>query len=694
MIEASFVIGGIGVVIVTAVTLLVVRALRQAQRKAGLRRRREVETRSDEVLRRGEQEACVELPHQPGVESEAHSVAEQEAQRQADEATRRMEEESRLTTEAESQRRTEERLRREADEAACRRAEEEARVATKAEARRKDEENARAAAQQEAARLAEAKARVEALLAKLAAKAEARRRAEEESRHAAEEESRRRAEKETRLADEAEVRRKAEEEARVDAEEKTLRDADERFPRKYRPVGRVAAMPETLQAPGSTSERETRYRALPIDVRLVFEHAGFCRVSLLPRRILGMPVELAVSGSGDPPEFLTLQEDWYQDVLLPNTEHLLREGVEWAGVLSTGQQVRWSLSGREIYVLARHEELSGFVNAPRLILGEEQVVLCTAERLVDVRSAIALTGSPEPVLLGSDSGVPEGWIGIRGVVPHASIAPSPDGDILDALRPLAEVEIALEGGIRIERQTWLSGFPPRVRLRGDVGTIGAVVIDGCAATLNHEGGYLVPGWDSIGDHNVWCTSGSRTYAIREGVENWEPWDAYKWSLGEPAADEIAPRPAVCGVLARPPRLARTDGRAIVVPASNPVLIGATPGEIEFCAPRRDVRAGQCVGFPWFEPVWAIPTDTLHCDKRFARILWIGTPRLVTANEQRPNVCTAERKRRDHVPGVQAWCSAIRMAGRKGLQIEPQQSDLTDLWKAYKKRAKTLWRRKR
>ncbi len=555
------------------------------------------------------------------------------------------------------------------------------------EAQRKAEEEARLAVVQESQRRAEE---------------EARRRAEEEARLAAEQEDRRRADEEAGLKAEAQCR--AEEEARLAAEEEQARidvqedvrptgdEGPRRAPRQYRLMARVPAGP---RGPASApAEREARDRAMPIEVRLVFEKAGFCRVSLLPRRGPGLPVELAMTGSGDPPELLALQDEWYQDVVLPNLGRLLREGIEWAGSLPEGRQIRSSLSGRELHVLARHNELNGFVSATRLILGEEHVVLCVAERLSEVRAAIALTGSPEPVLLDSDSGVPAGWAGLRGVAPCTPIAPSPAADILDALRPLAEVEIALEGGIRIERQTWLSGFPPTVRLRGDTSVIGAVTIDAREATLSPDGGYVVPGWDSPGEHSVWCTSDSRTYVIRSGAEDWESWDAYTWSLGELGADGAQSRPAICGVLVRPPRVARSDGRAIVVRASNPVLIGAAPGEIEICTPRSDVRAGLCLGFPWFAPIWAIPADALRCDKRTARVLLIGSPQPVAQGEQQPSTRPAERGSRFHrgrSRGAHAWCAAILAAGRKGLQTEPSRAEITDLWKTYKRCAKALWR---
>ncbi|MGH8226839.1 MAG: hypothetical protein ACREU3_02870 [Steroidobacteraceae bacterium] len=433
---------------------------------------------------------------------------------------------------------------------------------------------------------------------------------------------------------------------------------------------------------------------MPIEVRLVFEKAGFCRVSLLPRRAPGMPAEFAVQGSGSPPDLLVLQDEWYQDVMLPDIGRLLREGIDWTGALPGGTTGRLSLSGRGIFVLAQHGELNGFVSTPRLVLGEEHVVLCGAERLPEVRQAIALTGSPEPTELKSDSGIPAGWVGLRGVRPKKPVAPSSGGDILDALRPLPDVKIALTGGIRIDRQAWLSGFPPTIELLGDTTEIGVVTIDGQEATRSAEGTYVAPGWDAIGEHTVWCTSTSRTYAIRNGAEVWEPWDAYAWSLGEPTTRGTQARPSICGVLIRPPRVARADSHPTVVAASNPILIGARPGEIVVCRPRADVRTGLCIGFPWFKPIWAIPADALHCDKDTARVLLIGPPSAVDRGDHESRAHRGggrTARRRALASGSHAWCAAILAAGRKGLQIEPSRVEIADLWKSYRRCAKAVQR---
>ncbi len=702
VVEMFFVIGGIGLAFATAVVVAIVRvqhhraekAREAEQEQAGEIRRRAEEARrafehetqrqAEEARRVEEARVVAEREARRQSEEEARLAVEQEAQRQAEEARRRAEEEARLAAEKEAQCQAEATRR---SEGARRQADEETRLAEKAQlqvekSRRRVEEDGHLAAEQETQ-----------------CQAEERWQAEEEMRAAAPEHASR-----TAPAEIAEALGEPLEASGSDVAVALPQAVSPEFlgapalvprtPRQYRPTARA---PAPLRAPPLPSpERETRERAVPIEVRLVFEKAGFCRVSLLPRRAAGMPAEFAVEGSGSPPELQALQDEWYQDVMLPDIGRLLSEGIDWAGALPGGTAGRLSLSGRGIFVLARHGELNGFVTTPRLVLGEEHVILCVTDRLPDVRAAIALTESPEPTELNSDSGVPDGWVGLRGVRPRKPVAPSPGGDIIDALKPLPDVEIVLNGGIRIDRQTWLSGFPPTVELLGDTSTLGMVTIDGQEAMQSTEGGYIAPGWDSPGEHTVWCTSASLTYSIQSGAEAWEPWDAYVWSLGELTASGTQSRPAICGVLVRPPRVARSDSRPTVVAASNPILIGARPGEVVVCTPRGDVRAGLCVGFPWFEPIWAIPANALHCDKRTARVLLIGPPVAVDRGNQQSSGSDSGRaaRRRSLTWESHAWCEAICAAGRKGLLTEPSRVEIADLWKGYKRYAKVLRRASR
>lgn len=459
--------------------------------------------------------------------------------------------------------------------------------------------------------------------------------------------------------------------------------------RQYRPSLRTPRQRVTPAAPKNEAAQSDR--ALPIEVRVVFETGGFCRVSLLPRRLATLPTQILTSNSGTEIELVALQEDWYQDLILPDTGTLLRHGINWESQLPNCRSVRWSLSGRELYVLAPHDSLSGFVSAPRLILTEQHVVLSVAERASKVLDAIQRTGSPKPEIIGFDSGIPLGWLGFRGVIPSTAVVPSEDGNILDVLCPLPEAEIVLEGGVRIGRSAWLREYPPIIRLRGNDSAI-ELLIDGKEATLDGSGAYVRPGWDLPGEHTIWCISESRSYSICEGLEAWAPWDAYTWSLGDFTSEDQPNQSAICGVLVRPPRSAGIGSRTILLPRSNPILIGAHPGEIAFCRTRAGLRATVAIGFPAFSPVWALPADTLHCDKRDSRIVLLGNPLSAPPELQSDQLLAATKHdRRERAERQRAWCSMILDAGRKGLQTDPSTAPVSGLWKEYKRMAKRIWR---
>jgi hypothetical protein len=442
--------------------------------------------------------------------------------------------------------------------------------------------------------------------------------------------------------------------------------------------------------------QRTRERAQGVDVRIVFDRSGDCRLSLLPKRAAGMPEQLVVSGSGNPPELVALQDEWYQDVSVEEPGRLLQEGVTWSGELCDGRRARWSMGGRAIYVFARHQKLSGFVSTPRLVLGEEQAVLCLCERLGEVREAIRLTGSPEPLILDAGCGSPAGWVCLRGATPQNPVPPREESDILNALCPLADIEIVLDGGIRIERQVWLAGYAPRVRVHGDVKMASPVTIDSAPATQDDQGGYTVAGCDLPGLHTVRCGSTSKNYEIREALEAWDAWDSYTWSMGEQNATVAGNHPAVCGVLVLPPGEVTEQRRVVLVPASHRVLLGTVPGQIQICSKRGDIPLGKCMVFPEFDPVWALPVDVFRCDKRTTRVLLIGEPGTVTPGGMLPNAEKEQTSRGAPTSRrqVQAWCAAICSAARKGLETEPGEDEISLLWQQYKRFARSLQRRTR
>ena len=163
-------------------------------------------------------------------------------------------------------------------------------------------------------------------------------------------------------------------------------------------------------------------------------------------------------------ELLALQDQWYQDVAPDNLAELLRKGIVWKDS-DTGHE--WLLSGREVFALAHGTTHRGFVTCPRLVLRRNHVVLCTVTQLGPVESALRAAGCANWTQLGEGDGVPSGWRLLRGVVPHKSLPLSSDADILNILRPLPEIEIALEGGIRLAYNTWLLGYPPAIHVYGD-----------------------------------------------------------------------------------------------------------------------------------------------------------------------------------------------------------------------------------
>lgn len=450
-------------------------------------------------------------------------------------------------------------------------------------------------------------------------------------------------------------------------------------PRKYKSAQRGGPKRPSKERQASGKERE---RALGIDVRARLERGGFCRVSLLPRRGRSLPEEIVITGTGGDRELSAMQEEWYQDVEPEGLGGLLENGVAWSGVIAGAGTVRWSLSGREIYVLAPREELSGFLLAPRLLLGENHIVLCKADRLAEVRDALQAAGAEGPVALEWSAGASRGWAALGAVRPTIPVTPSGNGEIFDALRPIPNARIELGGGIRIARSTWLAGFPPVIRILGDTTSAGTVYIDGVASTPDGAGVHEVAGWDSLGEHGVTCLCGTRTYRIAAGLEAWQPWDAYTWSTGD-ASSQQGRRPAVCGLLVQPPLERRSESRLFTTGTSNALLIGPVPGQVYACENRLDLRARTCAGYPHFEPVWALPSNPLHCDKSSTRVLRVGSAI--------PFPADAKRRNRTQEQSLLAWARAVLDAARKGLLVEPGDEDTAALWLEYQRVARVIWR---
>ncbi len=465
------------------------------------------------------------------------------------------------------------------------------------------------------------------------------------------------------------------------AETESRRRQPRKSPLKYRGLVRTAPKQKEAGRSGSPDESSPRDRSLPIEVRLMVQRGGFCTVSLIAKRISNLPENLTVTTPDGSLGLRALQEEWYQDIIPPDISRVLGEGIEW-GQEGDGNRCRWLLSGREIYVLAARPDLRGYVSQPCLGLGREHVVLCT-ERLRDpVEEAIRTAGATPSEVMDSSVGAPPGWVALRGIIPKAAVLPTDGPDIFNAVRPLPRIEISIEGGIRLEYAIWLEGFPPSIRVYGDADHSGEVLIDGHRASCGEDDAYRVNGWDSVGSHTVWCGGSSKSYSITQFTASWELWDAYTFPVSYGADRRLA----VCGPLVREWPDEGGANRSLLVPETHPIVIGSVPGQCFAAARCARVRGIPLVASPPFDPVWALPPDPLHCDKRNTAIMSIGKPIPPELVRQRVQQVSCARR-----ASVTSWCRLILDASRKGLHTRPDTETIRELWNDYELLARRIWR---
>ncbi len=451
-------------------------------------------------------------------------------------------------------------------------------------------------------------------------------------------------------------------------------------PRKYGGLVRKPPQPRNTGTPSPESGPWRVERSLPIEVRLHVERDGFCAVSLIARRSPGMAEQVTVTGPGGSLDLVQIQDDWYQDIVPVDIARVLREGTVWTVGDDYGPS-RWSLSGRQLYVLAAGTALAGWVSQPSLQLGRQHVVLCTEGLRRTVEEALQAAGAAPDAVLDSSRGAPSGWVVLTGVVPARAVKPAAAADILNALRPIPEIDISLEGGIRLEYATWLAGFPPAIRVYGDPDHTSEVLIDGQVAEAGADGIYRAAGWDTEGTHTAWCRATSKSYSLTPFTASWSLWDAHSF----PVASGSAQRLSVCGPLVHDPS-GGANAYTLQVPDTHPVVLGAAPGEFRLAVRGSAVRGAPCLVSVAFGPVWALPHAPLRSSGG-TRILLVGQLMQPTA----PAVKIRELSRR---AAVQRWCQLILDASRKGLLTEPGGESVRALWLAYKDLARRIWRARR
>ncbi len=443
--------------------------------------------------------------------------------------------------------------------------------------------------------------------------------------------------------------------------------------------GLKRSAPEVKEVPGPIEYIPTagsdHTRIQRIEVRLKFDRDLFCRVSLIPWRTIGSPDEITAMTSFGEIGLVAIQENWYQDVTPPDLGKLLLEGTMWS---DESIKVRWSLSGRELYVLAPQSGMTGYVSQPCLELGKNHCVLCTETIKDQVKAAIREAGARNFEECDASRGAPNGWVILRDITPTEPVRSSQELDIMNALRPIPNIDISLERGIRVEGMKWIEGFPPKIFVYGERAQIN-IEIDGKVAETTMDGSMSVEGFDKVGQHVIWCGGTSKSYTIVPFHSECQRWDAHTFSVTR--SDDCI---SFCG-----PLVCMRKGKygdlvtPILVSASNPLLLGPTPGDIAVALNVSGAKGMPCLAGPTFEPVWAFPMDPIHCSKENSNI------QLLSAVQ--PKKLDVKVTNHGDSCDVSKWYQLILDAGRKGLAIKPDTANNKALFGSYKNLARRLWR---
>lgn len=433
--------------------------------------------------------------------------------------------------------------------------------------------------------------------------------------------------------------------------------------RAYRPPRIVPPWPrkKPTSQPRSMVGNEARVKELKICLQAIFDRHGVCDLRILCERPENGADELTVkTGRGN---FLlsAYGDSWYQ-LQVDNVAGLLSDGIVLPARNDSGP-VRWELSKRDVYVLCGEPGLAGFSSATRLSKGrKDQVVFCKAERQQEVVLLLEQAGCGKLEPHGEEFGAPPGWLFLREIQPAHSLPQGSADDILNILRPLPDIEISFDGGLCLHNSTWLLGYPPAIRITGDIPSHTAVTIDGHQAEQREDGAYIVPGWDAPGDHFVWCGGQQRTYSLERPEPNWQLWEPYHYRRG-----------FVCGATAAP-----ASGNLVTVPATNPVLVGARPGQIFRCP---TLACKTWTGVVPFSPVWALP----DANSNGSQILLLG----FAEPEGVPPATVFSRRR---AMPIKRWCRAIISCAQKEITGSVDAANAGQLRRRYVLLARQTWRR--
>lgn len=444
------------------------------------------------------------------------------------------------------------------------------------------------------------------------------------------------------------------------------RDGGTVQPGQYRPQAR--GMRRGLSAGRARAGALARLAPLPVVLRLRRELGDIWSSSLLFRRPDGAAENLKVSRHGYVLRLELIHDKWYAAQAPKALGALLLRGGRWQADAVEQIDQSWQLSGRPVYVLGRGD-VGGFVMLPTLALHGVHVVICEASMARAVEAELAHCCSSIPGQLGERDGLPPGWVGYHPIIPSKPSVASLRGDILDALRPSPKVKIELLGGVRLRYSEWLQGYPPEIRLIGDLANAGQVMVDGKPATVSADGVVTATGAGELGQHLMCCGALSRSYTIVPAIAEWEGWPAHRYQ----DAGHSNGNAAICGAMVL---RANTAGLAVPpVTSGNPCVLGARPGELAYCTVRHDLGLIAWTSLLPFNPIWSVPGHPLSASKARARICLVGPRISPIANglHRIPRQPTAE---------VRRWLETILACSQKGLLLEPDDVSSRALWRQY------------
>jgi hypothetical protein len=435
---------------------------------------------------------------------------------------------------------------------------------------------------------------------------------------------------------------------------------------KYTPrLGRSPAnIGPVRQSRPESSPEPSGLLLLDAELVITFNPGGWgITLSFLLRRRTAMAEEITVRLGPDQYDLSAIADDLFEPVAIAQPSVALTQGL--AAESLTNPPVRWVRSGRNLHVFTARAGVAGFVSAPRVVIGQENAVLCTEELADAVIRICVATGSTEPIEIFGP-GVPADWRCLRGIQPKIPAIPEACEGLLLALVPLPHADIELSGGVSLDRSAWLSGHPPSIRIIGIIAAPGEVVIDAQPASHSETGNWVAAGWDTDGWHTVLYAGLSRTYEIRRAPNSWKGWQAH-----------VCNGLSLCGALAT-----GHTGHPAFASGTGPVwLVGRIPGEIvQATHPHASALA---VATPDFEPVWAVP---VHSGKGRLRQL----PQLIGRAAQ-PHALYAGMPKR----AVRLWCQVLREPTLRNPKLWPDSGQETAvLWMQYRHVARALWRRLR